>query len=1254
MAPAPLSITPQKRKSGFLDNLLQSFGSRTSATSVTKARKLSARSPPSLDAAGASSDSDSKLYNKQQPSPPAIPPYHTLLDNPQNNSQQEDDTSEDELARSITPPPAVPKRAAIKSRPKAAGSEELKMELRRRAKDTGGQPRRSTRTRNGILKSDTLPPPESPPSKRRAPARTLPVTTRTRLHDDIANQSKAKADNFLVAHRDYFLPLLPTTNYITKLVASAKAEEKPIVEYKELTEQPEGVTATMKPYQLSGLSYLVYLYNNGFSGVLGDEMGLGKTLQTLSLFQYLEEQDKKDGSSSEELRPYLVVCPLSVLNSWVNEAQRWVPELKILRFHGALKERNRLKRIALGMEDKYGNETKAESNRKASRKAGVKVSAAQKSGWDSYKIIVTTYETFQAEQSWFRHAFLWRYAVLDEGHRIKNSLTNISTALKHTNAEYRLILTGTPLQNNLVELWALLAWLYPNVFTDNTSALFKESFDLSQGKVNQQTMDDARGLLELIMLRRMKDSPGVNLGLPPKEEVLLYVPLTPMQRFWYTRLLTRAGDALLDDLFAEIKGKEKNIIQKEKEQDQLWNKMEKLANGPGASNTQEWEETAAIMQQALENEQADSTIRAGWQKLMNLLMQLRKCCSHPYLLPGALPDPYYLGDHVIRASGKFIVLEKLLKHSIFNQGKKVLIFSGFTRTLDCCEDLINIIGKYGTKFKHLRLDGSTARARRNLEIRMFNKEDSEYKVMLLSTRAGGLGINLTSAEDVVFLDEDWNPQITLQAEARAHRIGQKKKVTIYKLCTQGTVEEQMMGRIRKKLYLSAKITESMRNIHSEKAIARGRSSTSDEMPQLDTTQLKTLVRRGAQTLSHPDIDVTEMLSWDLDTILQKCRDKPSDTHAEGSASEVDEQKWLSAMERVESAVFNGKKYHRQLDTKDKTSAANILPDEVRREDRRKGKNTTVMMNGFMINKESLDCADWEAVPTFAGKDPRLAEPQREKRRAVVHEEHCLSCFGTDGDRIPCKTCPRTYHSHCLSDDFRAKIGGFNGFHCPQHECFDCGHKATDAGGLIYRCRWCDHGFCEDCLDFDTAAIVGENLPEFEMLGEPAPSSGFFIACPRCVDTASRDPEKQGWMADVAQSYAEQHEAWLQDEETQRVAFEAEQEQAIALRRARASEDDLDSVPGLTDTSIATPVAYGSRVSTPPVVASNGFPAAKKRKIDGKNRSNVEVVYADSHAFMQQQQISDGARFEGLEGWDVQGMVCRAKRGYAEVEGGGGD
>ncbi|KAJ4983001.1 ISWI chromatin-remodeling complex ATPase ISW2 [Stagonosporopsis vannaccii] len=1251
----PLPSTSQ-RHGGHLESLLAQFGSQNSAESATRSRRIAKQAARNQDVMV---DHSAGYSKRALPTPeytplrasttdsPALPNRETnnrssahksALESSESPSTEpapaEGETSEDELAP--TPHKLGPRLVRARGYKRYLKNNEhysdLKMDTKKTARDLEGPRRRSGRNAR-VLESDTIEVQKSnTPTQRKKTQSPMINTARARLRADIERKTKAKANDFIVANKEYFLPLLPDTNNVSKLVAHHKA--KPVVEYEELLEQPKGVVAIMKPYQLSGLSFMVYLYNNGFSGILGDEMGLGKTLQTLSLFQYLEELDRKNDSTSEELRPYLVVCPLSVLNSWITEARKWVPELKVLRMHGTKNERDRLKRVATGMEDMRGNETEQLVGRRASRKAGVKVSTYEDSG-SSYKIIVTTYDTFQADAAWFKHSFLWRYVVLDEGHKIKSSVTNISAALRNISSEYRMILTGTPLQNNLVELWALLSWLYPDIFTMQTQQLFKDSFDLTRGRVNKRTMEDARHLLELIMLRRMKDSFDVNLGLPPKEEVLLYVPLTPMQRFWYTRLLTRVDQGMLDDLFVNGKEKEKAVFDQDKKDEALLEKMRQLETKPDLARG--WEETAQIMRQTFEKEQQESALMntSAWQKLMNLVMQLRKCCSHPYLLPGVPPDPYYLGEHVIRASGKFILLEKLLKHTVFEQGKKVLIFSGFTHTLDCCEDLLSLISNHGQTFRHLRLDGGTGRARRNLDIRLFNQEGSDYKVMLLSTRAGGLGINLTSAQDVIFLDEDWNPQITLQAEARAHRIGQAKPVTIYKLCTQGTVEEQMMGRIRKKLYLSAKITESMRSVHDGQTPTKGRGSISEDMPQMDSTQLKTLIRRGAQTLSHPELDVTEMLSWDLPTMMEKCRDKPADksVRLNSKQSEVDEERWLSVMERVECAVFDGKRIQRQRDDKGNIIATNILSDKIAREHRRRGKNTTVMVDGYAVSKESMNCGDWEAVPTLAGKDLRLADPVREKKREIVHEAHCLTCFNGDeaGHLVECRSCPRTYHYDCLSTDFQSKVKGFSGFYCSQHTCTDCWKNTTDAGGLIFRCRWCPQGFCEDCLDWDKAVLVGENLPEFELMGELSPSGGFYIVCPDCINTCAQSKQQREWMQNAERDYKEQHDAWLQERKeapqqlehkTVTIVKDADEAAAVvnaintsqdrhlpALEPSKQREEqiillddeyELPSPPSLTNTSLPTPVPDSPRISTPKLV---DMPCLKNTTGKAKRRAS---------------------------------------------------
>jgi len=266
-------------------------------------------------------------------------------------------------------------------------------------------------------------------------------------------------------------------------------------------------------------------------------------------------------------------------------------------------------------------------------------------------------------------------------------------------------------------------------------------------------MDCARGVLELVMLRRLKIDPGVDLKIPPKTEVLLYLPLTPLQQFWYKRLLTRLPNPILHDLFGNSKEKElqANHTASEDEKPVTSEASVGLENGNDFHA-----QSRAMIQQAIVGGDAADKVTDAYKKLMNLVMQLRKICTHPYQIKGATPDPYYLGDHIMHASSKFIILNKLIDELVIQQREKIIIFSGFTRALDFCEDLLVNKGanQYLADFHYARFDGSTGRARRNLQVRLFNDPDSSYRVMLISTRAGGLGLNLAAAcSDVIFLDE---------------------------------------------------------------------------------------------------------------------------------------------------------------------------------------------------------------------------------------------------------------------------------------------------------------------------------------------------------------------------------------------------------------------------------------------------------------------------------------------------------------------
>ncbi|KNC97563.1 uncharacterized protein SPPG_07036 [Spizellomyces punctatus DAOM BR117] len=877
-------------------------------------------------------------------------------------------------------------------------------------------------------------------------------------------------------HRDLFEPLLPEKSFFTKL-----AECPPLGETIPRREvpTPASVQATLKDYQMRGLSFLVHMYENGVNAILGDEMGLGKTLQTLSLFAHIKEHSNGG--------PFLVVCPLSVLGSWATEISRWTPSLTSITIHGAQSERARIKSLCLT---------------------------------NQYDIYVTTYEQYVAEQGWFK-SFRWKIVVLDEGHKIKNENTNVSVSLRGLNAQFRLLLTGTPLQNNLHELWALLHWLFPEVFTPKTVKKFDESFDLNKGQYDLAVLDYSRRLLERIMLRRLKNQ--VDFQIPPKEEMTLYVPLSPMQRFWYKRLLTGLDTMTLQEVFSATHKESSEEVH-------------------SASEMKQFEETKAAMEYSM---------KAGgneWKKLMNLLMQLRKCCNHPYMLPNSEPEPFLPGEHLVLASSKMVLLDKLLKH-LKAGGHRSLLFSSFTGMLDILEDYLIYRG-----VSYCRLDGSTARPRRNLDIRLFNHKDSPYEVFLISTRAGGLGINLTAADTVIFFDNEWNPQVDLQALARAHRIGQKKTVRVYRIVCQDTVEEQMQSRLQKKLFLSAKVTEDMQD------------PTAVNEPRFTKGELMSMLRRGARAITRIFESPEEFIAASMNDILQKSREYQKRVDGE-AAIEDQEEFTLEGMEIVQSRVFEGRVVHKTA--KDIGNEWNELAKRVR-EDR------VVMVDGHAVLKETVGCDMWEARSTFS-KNAVIEKKRR--RRKFAHEEVCHACSDEDDQSklLGCTLCPRSYHPKCVGMT-KASAKQLVTWSCPQHLCVECLRKTGDAGGMLFRCQSCSNAFCEDCLDFDEIFPVGDVLPEFLLLGFPKVGQAYYIRCTECLDhykthpDALKDLEEQ-----MERDWKEVEKQETEIEEVKEVKEEVKVEKQETKKVERKSRQALSPRNEGTTSSSLWPADFCERV-----------------------------------------------------------------------------
>ena len=476
-------------------------------------------------------------------------------------------------------------------------------------------------------------------------------------------------------------------------------------------ESPPFIQGTMRDYQVAGLNWLISLHENGISGILADEMGLGKTLQTISFLGYLRHIMGITG-------PHLIVVPKSTLDNWNREFTRWTPEVNVLVLQGAKEERHQL------INDRLVDE--------------------------NFDVCVTSYEMILREKAHLRK-FAWEYIIIDEAHRIKNEESSLAQVIRMFNSRNRLLITGTPLQNNLHELWALLNFLLPDVFGD--SEAFDQWFsgqDRDQDKVVQQL----HRVLRPFLLRRVKAD--VEKSLLPKKEVNLYIGMADMQVKWYQKILEKDIDAV---------------------------------NGAGGK-------------------------RESKTRLLNIVMQLRKCCNHPYLFEGAEPGPPYTTDeHLVFNSGKMLVLDRLLKR-LQSQGSRVLIFSQMSRLLDILEDYCVFRG-----YKYCRIDGGTAHEDRIAAIDDYNKPGSEKFIFLLTTRAGGLGINLTTADIVILYDSDWNPQADLQAMDRAHRIGQTKQVVVYRFVTDNAIEEKVLERAAQKLRLDQLVIQQGRAQVAAKAAA---------------------------------------------------------------------------------------------------------------------------------------------------------------------------------------------------------------------------------------------------------------------------------------------------------------------------------------------------------------------------------------------------------------------------------------------------
>ncbi|KAJ1547279.1 hypothetical protein HK405_006274, partial [Cladochytrium tenue] len=547
------------------------------------------------------------------------------------------------------------------------------------------------------------------------------------------------------------------------------------------------VGGQLKEYQIKGLQWMISLYNNRLNGILADEMGLGKTIQTISLVTYLMEKKRQPG-------PFLVVIPLATMTNWVLEFDKWAPSVRKVVYKGTPAERKAL----------------AAEVRRA-----------------EFNVLITTYEYIIKEKALLAKV-KWVYTIIDEGHRMKNAQSKLSlTLMQYYQSRYRLILTGTPLQNNLPELWAILNFILPKIFDSVKSfdEWFSSPFSSSGGgggtgapaaatsasadELNEEErllmIKELHKVLRPFLLRRLKKD--VEAQLPKKVETVVRCPMSALQR--------RMTE---------------------------WVKVRKVV-GPFGE-------------------------KGGSRALSNLLMQFRKICNHPFVFPevedlfiaaarAAGKDLQYSADLIFRTSGKFELLDRTLP-KFFATGHRVLIFFQMTQIMDIAEDYFRYRG-----WKYLRLDGHIKGDDRSVLLKSFNAENSDIDIFILSTRAGGLGLNLQTADTVIIFDSDWNPHQDLQAQDRAHRIGQTKEVRILRLITTNSVEEHILAKAQQKLDLDGKVIQAgkfdnktsekereelLRLLFDNEKEGAGTEGGEEDDPELTEDQLNEIIARGPDEL----------------------------------------------------------------------------------------------------------------------------------------------------------------------------------------------------------------------------------------------------------------------------------------------------------------------------------------------------------------------------------------------------------------------
>uniref|UniRef100_A0A8C9Y9N6 Chromodomain helicase DNA binding protein 6 n=1 Tax=Sander lucioperca TaxID=283035 RepID=A0A8C9Y9N6_SANLU len=557
----------------------------------------------------------------------------------------------------------------------------------------------------------------------------------------------------------------------------------------------------LREYQLEGMNWLLFNWYNRKNCILADEMGLGKTIQSITFLYEIFSMGIRG--------PFLIIAPLSTITNWEREFRTWT-HMNVIVYHGSQISRQMILQYEMFYRDPQGNTIP---------------------GVLKFHGVITTFEMIMADSPELKK-LQWRCVVIDEAHRLKNRNCKLLEGLKLMNLEHKVLLTGTPLQNSVEELFSLLNFLEPLQFPSESTFL-EEFGDL---KTDEQ-VKKLQAILKPMMLRRLKDD--VEKNLAPKQETIIEVELTNIQKKYYRAIL------------------EKNF-----------SFLSKGANQHNMPN------------------------------LINTMMELRKCCNHPYLITGAeekilesfrkyhSPDALdFQLQAMIQAAGKLVLIDKLLP-KLLAGGHKVLVFSQMVRCLDIMEDYL-----IQRRYTYERIDGRVRGNLRQAAIDRFCKPDSDRFVFLLCTRAGGLGINLTAADTCIIFDSDWNPQNDLQAQARCHRIGQSKAVKVYRLITRNSYEREMFDKASLKLGLDKAVLQDI-----------NRKGSLNGVQQLSKLEVEDLLKKGAYgALMDEEDEGSKFCEEDIDQILQR-RTQTITIQSEGKGSTFAKASFISSGNRTDISL----------------------------------------------------------------------------------------------------------------------------------------------------------------------------------------------------------------------------------------------------------------------------------------------------------------------------------------------------------------